>query len=190
VYHKKGVKKGSPSQEVRDKISTANKGKKRSEDFKKMNRYWLDRKLSDETKKKIGDANRGKKRSDDIRAKLSIIAKSKKRKLSPEAIIKLRAASRNRMIGFKFSEESKIKMRHSNLKRPATGASKYKGVRGFSPTSNIVNGIKIYSQWYASINLSGKTKYLGLFRNEKDAATAYNIAAKKYHGEFAILNKI
>jgi len=42
----------------------------------------------------------------------------------------------------------------------------------------------------AKIHVSGKTIYLGCFSNPKEAAIAYNKAAKKYFGKFALLNKI
>jgi hypothetical protein len=54
----------------------------------------------------------------------------------------------------------------------------YKGVR------------KIYKGWQANIWLNGKQIYLGHYSTAKDAAIAYNEAAKKYHGEFALLNEI
>jgi hypothetical protein len=46
---------------------------------------------------------------------------------------------------------------------------------------------KVNKIWVASIN-KGPKKYLGSFRNEVDAAKAYNEAASKVHGEFANLN--
>ena len=44
--------------------------------------------------------------------------------------------------------------------------------------------------WIASIGVCGKKISLGRFDNPKDAAIAYNNAAIKYHGEFAMLNII
>lgn len=44
-------------------------------------------------------------------------------------------------------------------------------------------------QWQSRIRIKGKRIYLGYFKLEKDAANAYNQAAKIYHGEFACINK-
>lgn len=44
--------------------------------------------------------------------------------------------------------------------------------------------------WCASVSSSGKTKHLGVFINEDDAAKAYNKAATEHYGEFANLNII
>ena len=44
------------------------------------------------------------------------------------------------------------------------------------------------NKYHASIGCNGKHIYLGTFYNEEDAARAYDEAAKKYYGEFAILN--
>jgi hypothetical protein len=43
-------------------------------------------------------------------------------------------------------------------------------------------------KWQASATLDGKKNYLGIFTYEADAARAYDEFAKKYHGEYAILN--
>ena len=56
--------------------------------------------------------------------------------------------------------------------------SKYKGVCWH----------KMTRKWHASISFNNKIIYLGIFKNEIDAAKAYDEAAKKYHGEFACLN--
>lgn len=43
-------------------------------------------------------------------------------------------------------------------------------------------------KYQAIIKSDYKSIYLGRFENEQDAALAYDIAAKKYHGKFANLN--
>lgn len=43
-------------------------------------------------------------------------------------------------------------------------------------------------KWQATIGVNGKTVYLGAFVSKEDAARAYDVAATKYHGEFARLN--
>lgn len=45
-------------------------------------------------------------------------------------------------------------------------------------------------KWFASIGFNGRFIYIGIFKDIKDAARAYNAAAIKYHGEFAVLNEV
>jgi hypothetical protein len=58
------------------------------------------------------------------------------------------------------------------------GVSRYKGVS------------KSRKNWMSRIMLNGKRIYLGYFKNEKDAAMAYNRAALRYYGKFAYLNDV
>jgi len=57
-------------------------------------------------------------------------------------------------------------------------SSKYKGVAWN----------KSKKKWQARIGIYGKRKHIGHFKDEIQAAKAYDKAAKKYHGEFASLN--
>lgn len=60
------------------------------------------------------------------------------------------------------------------------GSSKYKGVHWH----------KRDRKWYAQIRVNKKTIHLGIFAWEDQAALTYNKAAKKHHGEFALLNEV
>jgi hypothetical protein len=44
--------------------------------------------------------------------------------------------------------------------------------------------------WVAQISINGKTKNIGRFLTDKQAAIAYNEQAKIHHGEFARLNDV
>ena len=57
--------------------------------------------------------------------------------------------------------------------------------------SSIYKGVfyrKVSKKWGASIRSPDKKIHLGLFLDEIEAAKVYDEAAKKYHGEFAVLN--
>lgn len=71
----------------------------------------------------------------------------------------------------------------ANRKKFKNGmTSKYKGVCLKKGSRN--------KPWNAQIQISGKRTSIGLFANEIDAALAYNQAAKKQYGEFALVNPI
>lgn len=45
-------------------------------------------------------------------------------------------------------------------------------------------------KWTARIKANGSYHHLGLFQDIKEAVLAYNDAARKYHGEFAFINRL
>ena len=67
-----------------------------------------------------------------------------------------------------------------NRKKYRTNTSGFKGV-----TWN-----KNHQKWQAQLQLNKKRMYLGFFESCRDAAMAYNIAAEKYHGEYARGNEM
>ena len=67
-----------------------------------------------------------------------------------------------------------------NRKIQKNTTSQYKGVYWH----------KLTGKWLAQITINRKHIHLGLFDNERTAAFAYNLAAKRHFKEFAFLNKI
>lgn len=81
--------------------------------------------------------------------------------------------------------------RKANL-RPATHRQNQCNRRNNSKnTSSIYRGVSFHKKtkrWTARIKTNGYTKYLGLFKDQAAAARTYDLVAKKYHGQFAVLN--
>lgn len=65
-----------------------------------------------------------------------------------------------------------------HTKTPTTNTSGFKGV----------TFRKERSKWRARIRINGKLTHLGLFDSPEEAALVYDMAAKKFHKEFAFLN--
>lgn len=61
-----------------------------------------------------------------------------------------------------------------NMTRPTNNTSGYKGVSWKRKNKS----------WCATINIDGIRQYIGLFATAKKASLAYQVAARKLHGEF------
>lgn len=85
----------------------------------------------------------------------------------------------NRRSNLRTATTSQNVSNRRNLKRKSS--SKFKGVCWTNICSN---------HWQAYISVNGKRIHLKRFKTEKEAAEAYNVAAKQHFGEFACLNAI
>lgn len=82
---------------------------------------------------------------------------------------------------------------HRDNLRICTHSQSMMNRKSFQNTTSQFKGVhwhKASKKWAAQIKLNKKSKYLGEFRQEIDAAESYNKAAKEYFGDFACLNKI
>lgn len=75
----------------------------------------------------------------------------------------------------------RICTREDNTKNRSKNYNNTSGYKGVSFHKN-------YKRWISYIGVNGKLIHLGWFDDKKEAALAYNEAAKKYFGEFARLN--
>lgn len=81
--------------------------------------------------------------------------------------------------------------RRANLRAATTSQNSYNRKKLSRQCSSKYKGVwwhKSSLKWQARIIFEKKRIHLGTFKNEIDAAKAYDEAARKYHGEFACLN--
>lgn len=92
----------------------------------------------------------------------------------------------------------KLDCRRSNL-RVATRGQNNTNTRlvrknnssGFRGVSKMLEVYGWNGRWKAQIQGGGeKNRFIGSFKTKEEAARAYNEAAKKLHGEFAVLNDV
>lgn len=85
---------------------------------------------------------------------------------------------------------NRLNNRRSNLRQCTSRQNNHnrKPVSGSSSKFKGVTWDNSRSKWMAAIQVDGRTKTLGRFHNEVDAANAYNAAAMQHHKEFAKLN--
>lgn len=81
----------------------------------------------------------------------------------------------NRKINLRFCTSSE-----NSMNQKVKPGKKYKGIY-FDKSRKL---------WAAQITAAGKTKTIGRYLTDKQAAIAYNEIAKKLHGDFAKLNEV
>lgn len=83
----------------------------------------------------------------------------------------------NRLCNLRYVTQSQ---NGANKAKRSDNTSGYKGVFWH----------KTAKKWMAQIGYEGRTHYLGLYDSKKDAANAYDKAARELEGEYACLNNV
>jgi hypothetical protein len=101
-------------------------------------------------------------------------------------------------MGFEDFEDSdhRDRNRSDNRRRNLRAVTHHQNNYNRSKQTNNTSGYTgVYwhrqvKKWCARLKVNGKYKHLGLFTDKEDAARVYNTAARMYHGEFSVLNKV
>lgn len=78
--------------------------------------------------------------------------------------------------------------REENLRVCTASQNMMNSDKRIGNTSGYKGVFKNGSGWMARIRAGGEMQYLGTYRAPEEAARAYDVAAKRLHGEFAVFN--
>lgn len=110
----------------------------------------------------------------------------------PNKSIKMHRLIMDTPIGFETDHinGNKLDNRRKNLRVCTTAENQLNRGVPKNNTSGFKGVHKFRNKWRSSIKINSRRVHLGLFTCPIEAASAYNEAAIKYHGEFAKLNPI
>ena len=94
-------------------------------------------------------------------------------------------AKTNLMLGI-LSEETAKRIREQEKNAPRPAGVRHNNTSGYTG----VGWRKSAKRWIAYITVDQKFIFLGYYDTPEEAALAYNRAATKYRGEFAVLNEV